>query len=257
MKKTILLTGDDGYNSMGTRLLIKILKDEYDLKIAGTKTQQSAVGGKMSLKGGFDWKKTEVDGVEALCVDGTPVDAIELGDFYFQKKFDLVISGINWGANLGSSIHGSGTVGAAIHAVNLGMSDRVIAFSWDLPIAQMIKDHGGDESLDDYLKYPGQAVIDVMDYLKRENFFSSTLINVNFPQEKSTKIRLSKVYKGIKEIWKYDYEKFDKNDNHFSYGALRVVNPIIDDIYDAKAIADGFISVSPCDIDFTDLRVFS
>ena len=50
--KRILLTGDDGYNSLGTRLLIYFLKDRYELAIAGTKHQQSGVGGHVNvLKG--------------------------------------------------------------------------------------------------------------------------------------------------------------------------------------------------------------
>lgn len=44
-KKKILLTGDDGYDSLGTRLLVRGLRDEFDLKIAGTKDQMSGVGG--------------------------------------------------------------------------------------------------------------------------------------------------------------------------------------------------------------------
>jgi 5'/3'-nucleotidase SurE len=45
----ILLTGDDGYNSIGTRLLVHALKNEHTLQIAATKSQQSGVGGQLSL----------------------------------------------------------------------------------------------------------------------------------------------------------------------------------------------------------------
>lgn len=95
-KKRILLTGDDGYQSLGTRLVAHVLRENYDLTIAGTVSQQSAVGGKISLADGFNWEKTTVDGIKAYWVDGTPTDAMELMGAADEEPFDLTISGMNW-----------------------------------------------------------------------------------------------------------------------------------------------------------------
>ena len=93
--KTILLTGDDGYNALGIRVLAHLLKDNYEVSIIATKTQQSAMGGKLTLSGSFKWGKEKVDGIDAVWVDGTPIDVTEFSQGYFKHKFDLVISGIN------------------------------------------------------------------------------------------------------------------------------------------------------------------
>jgi len=76
----ILLTSDDGFLSQGLRALISELRGHYELAIAATKTQRSGVGGAMSIRGGA-WGVAEVDGVEALWVDGFPADAIEAARF--------------------------------------------------------------------------------------------------------------------------------------------------------------------------------
>lgn len=66
-KPTILLTGDDGFSSIATRLLVHFLKDDYQLFIGGTSTQQSAMGGRLTLKGG-PWVERVLDGVPGVMV---------------------------------------------------------------------------------------------------------------------------------------------------------------------------------------------
>src|SRR4030043_988938 len=126
----ILLTGDDGYNSLGTRVLIHHLKDKYDISVVGTKVQQSGVGGKLTLDRSFKWGLKKVDGIEAIWVDGTPVDAIEFAQGYFKKPFDLVISGINWGENVTPALISSGTFSAAVRALGVKIAGRAIAMSY-------------------------------------------------------------------------------------------------------------------------------
>jgi 5'-nucleotidase len=111
-KKRILLTGDDGYKSIGIRLLISLLRDDFDLKIAGPKVQQSGAGGKINLSGG-KWERVEVDGIEGVSVTGSPSDAVEVARTIYGNSFDLVISGLNYGANVGTGF-ASGTVGAGV-----------------------------------------------------------------------------------------------------------------------------------------------
>jgi len=132
-KKRILLTGDDGYNSLGTRLLIHYLKETYELAIAATRDQQSGVGGHGSFDTRGTWEEVNVDGVPGFWVSGYPVDAVECAQGYFKKKFDIVISGINWGANVSGSVVTSGTIAAALRALFVQLTPQGIAISWQTP----------------------------------------------------------------------------------------------------------------------------
>ena len=257
MIKTILLTGDDGYKSLGTRLLIHFLKDKYQLAVTGTRTQQSGVGGKLSLANGFHWGEDEVDGVKALWVDGTPVDAIELAANYFPEQFDLTISGINWGANLGPGVFGSGTLNAALRAASTGLSRETVAMSWDLPTGFYLLDHDDNLPLDNYLLYPGETILTLLDLLIHHNFFNAQLLNINFPKEPSHQVAITRLMTNLREV--YDYSDYDltKTPGHFLYTGTRLFNDKLDDNYDVKAITNGFISVSPCTCELTDHSTFS
>jgi 5'-nucleotidase len=155
--KRILLTGDDGYNSIGIRLLIEALKDNHELRIAATKHQQSGVGGMLSLEDKYrEWGETTIDGVPAIWVDGTPVDAISVAQGYFEKPFDLIISGMNLGINAGSAIISSGTYSAAIRGMGINLAPKAIVLSWVTPPEFWRKKHDENEDLSPYLEYPGK-----------------------------------------------------------------------------------------------------
>lgn len=252
-KKRILLTGDDGYNSLGTRVLISQLKNDYDLFIVGTFFQQSGVGCKLTLVDGFDWGSSEVDGIPALWVKGSPGDGIELAASYFEKKFDLTISGVNWGANLGSALFSSGTVGAAQRALGVGLAPHAIAFSWDLPVSQYFIDHNTVDSAEEFFSYPGSQLRPLIDWVAEENYFGASLININLPAEKATEVRITKCYPNIKDIYTYpDTPVFaGKLGGHYSYTGQRHEKKNFDSMYDVAALDAGYISVTPCQSHFT------
>lgn len=254
--KSILLTGDDGYNAAGTRLLIHLLKGKYQLKIAGTQTQQSGVGGKMSIKTGFDWGRAQVDGVEAIWSNGTPADTIELATVIYKKPFDLIISGINWGANLGPALYSSGTVNAAFRAEACELGKKVLILSWDLPNIFFTIEHEPNESLEPYLDYPGKALAKTLDLIFKNKFFQAQILNVNFPEKPSSKVVITKLMQRMKLVWDYNYQNVPKNGGHFDYKAQRIFDPRVTDLYDVKAVTDNFISITPCKINLTDKKTF-
>ena len=145
MKKRILLTGDDGYQSVGTRLVIRALGGQADITIAATKSQMSGVGGHVSLKSGASWGEDTVDGVKALWVDGYPADVMELvaGNY---PPFDYIVSGLNLGANVGPGFP-SGTVAAAVHRVALHIAPKAIILSWHVGKEHYLRPHDVRESL--------------------------------------------------------------------------------------------------------------
>jgi len=181
-KKRILLTGDDGYNSIGTRLLITVLGGEYELTVAATKTQQSAIGGKITMNAKPEWCRTQVDGVSGFYVGGTPSDAIECARICYPDGFDLVISGINMGLNIGGTVVSSGTVSAALRAVSLKVAPVSLAMSWDVSPSMFFHDHNGADEISHAIGYPGKQAADIVRSGFANGFWGGNLINVNFPK---------------------------------------------------------------------------
>ena len=115
----ILVTNDDGVESRGLLALKQALDPMGDVTVVAPDTNQSAVGHQKTLMRPLRVReRTLGDGSIGYSVDGSPTDAVSLAFLgYFGYGFDLVASGINYGANLGDDITYSGTVSAAMEAV--------------------------------------------------------------------------------------------------------------------------------------------
>jgi 5'-nucleotidase len=115
----ILVTNDDGVESRGLLALKQALDPIGETTVVAPETNQSAVGHQKTLMRPLRVReRTLADGSTAYSVDGSPTDAVSLAFLgYFGHGFDLVASGINYGANLGDDITYSGTVSAAMEAV--------------------------------------------------------------------------------------------------------------------------------------------
>jgi 5'-nucleotidase len=115
----ILITNDDGVESRGLLSLKQALEPFGETTVVAPDTNQSAVGHQKTLMRPLRVReRTLADGSIAYSVDGSPTDAVSLAFLgYFGHGFDLVASGINYGANLGDDITYSGTVSAAMEAV--------------------------------------------------------------------------------------------------------------------------------------------
>src|SRR6187401_1196346 len=115
----ILITNDDGVESRGLLALKQALDPIGDCTVIAPDTNQSAVGHTKTLMRPLRVRERELaDGSQAYSVDGSPTDAVSLAFLgFFDQGFDLVASGINYGANLGDDITYSGTVSAAMESV--------------------------------------------------------------------------------------------------------------------------------------------
>jgi 5'-nucleotidase len=115
----ILVTNDDGVESRGLLALKQALEPLGDVYVVAPETNQSAVGHQKTFMRPLRVReRTLADGGRAWSVDGSPTDAVSLAFLgYFDVGFDLVASGINYGANLGDDVTYSGTVSAAMEAV--------------------------------------------------------------------------------------------------------------------------------------------
>jgi 5'-nucleotidase len=115
----ILVTNDDGIDSRGLLALKQALDPIGEVFVLAPESNQSAVGHtKTFMRPLRVRERTLADGSIGWSVDGSPTDAVSLAFLgYFEVAFDLVASGINYGANLGDDITYSGTVSAAMEAV--------------------------------------------------------------------------------------------------------------------------------------------
>ena len=132
----ILVTNDDGIESRGLLALKLALDPIGDVTVVAPDTNQSAVGHQKTLMRPLRVReRTLGDGSMGYSVDGSPTDCVSLAFLgFFEDRFDLVASGINYGANLGDDITYSGTVSAAMEAVINSCPAFAISQEYDEPI---------------------------------------------------------------------------------------------------------------------------
>jgi len=253
--KRILLTGDDGYQSIGTRLVIRALKSTCDLTVVATKSQMSGVGGHVTLKTGVDWGEDTIDGVKALWVDGYPADAMEFvaGNF---PIFDYIISGINLGANVGPGFP-SGTVAAAVHGLALHNAKKAIILSWHVAQQQYLRIHNGTESLDPYESYPLKPLRELLQTFFKKNLWGAAMVNVNFPESPTNRIRMTRPVENMQTFYEYPIEK-NINTHHFDYMSGKIpssTNHKPDE--EVGALMENVISVTPWRKNLFDEEVFT
>jgi 5'-nucleotidase len=114
-KPIVLLTNDDGYQAVGLRALAGELKDHAEVQIVAPSWERSGAAQSLTLRQPIVCHRIAEN---EWAVDGTPADCVIVALHRLLKEPpDVVISGINHGANLGENVYYSGTVGAAREAV--------------------------------------------------------------------------------------------------------------------------------------------
>ena len=124
----IAITNDDGIHGEGLLQLVRWAQKLGEVTVFAPKYEQSGKSHTIEIHKEFE--VTEVPylpGVTAYAVDSSPADCVRIAVLGMHKQFDLVLSGINKGLNIGSDIMYSGTVAAVFEAAALGI--RAIAFS--------------------------------------------------------------------------------------------------------------------------------
>lgn len=219
----ILIVNDDSISAPVLPHLATWAKKLGDVTVVVPKVEQSGKSHAIELHKAFEVKKVEfLDGVEAYTVDSSPADCVRIAVFCLQKEFDLVISGINRGYNMGVDILYSGTAGAIFEASVLGIP--AIALSTDPKTYE-----------------PALAQLDmVYDYFVEHKLLEKwNLYNVNFPLE----------CKGIRitrqggPLYSDDFPSIG-NDMVMPTGKYVYKNQ--DDLtLDTDATLHGYISISP------------
>jgi 5'-nucleotidase len=130
----ILVTNDDGVAADGLHILVRELASIAEVVVVAPDREQSAAGTAVTLWEPLRISKANpvVPGVETYAVEGTPSDSVLLAlGSIIKGKVDLVVSGINWGMNLGDDIYISGTVSAALQGYLHGHSALAVSAERD------------------------------------------------------------------------------------------------------------------------------
>ena len=125
----ILISNDDGYEAKGIKQLAKSLSEIAEVIVVAPNKNKSAASSSLTL--GKPLKPIQID-KNIYAIDATPSDCVHLALCGFIKEsIDLVVTGINFGANLGDDVIYSGTVAGAIEGRFLGLPSIAISLaSW-------------------------------------------------------------------------------------------------------------------------------
>ncbi|SPD74068.1 5'-nucleotidase SurE [uncultured Desulfobacterium sp.] len=127
----ILLTNDDGIYAPGIYALYEALKDDFDLEVVAPESEMSAVGHAITLTMPLRVQRIKRNGsFFGYAVNGTPADCVKIAvQELLEMPPDIILSGINRGANVGVNILYSGTVSAATEAAFLGFKSAAISLN--------------------------------------------------------------------------------------------------------------------------------
>ena len=124
----ILLTNDDGIHAPGMKTLMEWAKTIGEISVYAPKVEQSAKAHAIEIHKPFEVRQVELyDGTMGWAVDSTPADCVRFAILGRKEEFDLVISGVNRGLNIGMDVNYSGTVSAAFEAALLGVKAMAVS----------------------------------------------------------------------------------------------------------------------------------
>ncbi len=236
----ILITNDDGINADGLIELKKSLENEHNVYVIAPLKEQS--GSSHSLTMNMPLRVYEY-GKNFYAVDGTPTDCVMLGlnKIFEDIKFDLLISGINYGANLGDDLTYSGTVAGAMEGCLMGLPSIAISIDVDFQKRPV------------YVHY--ESAIKFLKILISNglNFKKDTFLNVNVPDKPFQEIKGIKVTRQGKRTYKdVIVENTDPRGQKYYWIAGTPVILCKDEDTDIYAVENSYVSITPIKMDLTD-----
>lgn len=235
----ILLTNDDGIHAEGLRHLLVAASRLGKATIVAPESEQSAVGHSITLYDPIKAHEVTKEGeFYGFGISGTPADSVKLAMYsLLARRPDLIISGINNGANLGINVLYSGTVSAATEAAILGVP--AMAFS----IAQK-KDPPFEWAIP-HIEILGRWVLD-------NGLPKGVALNVNIPALPPSKINGYKITRqGLSRFRENVEEREDPRGNVYYWLSGQGTESETSSDIDINALADGFVSVTPLFYDLT------
>lgn len=242
----ILVCNDDGIDAAGIKALAGAMTILGDVCVVAPIEEQSAVGHAITMRSPVrvrPWKfETGLDRdneILSYAVTGTPADCIKIAvDKLLTRRPDLVVSGINHGANTAVNVLYSGTVSAATEASVLGID--AIAFS----LCANGKNLDFDLSAEIATKIAARVI--------EKGLRPGTLLNVNIPCIGRGLLRGARVTRQARSRWEEEFlERTDPFDEQYYWLSGRFVDLDEGASTDLWAINNGFVSITPIDHDLT------
>ena len=231
----ILLSNDDGYLAPGLRILAEALSKLHTVSVVAPDRNRSAASNSLTLERPL---RASVGDNGFICVNGTPTDCVHLAiTGLLKSEPDIVISGINDGANMGDDVLYSGTVAAAMEGRFLGLPAIAVSMGSYEP---------------QHFESAAKAIVQIVDQLQQQPLTQDSILNVNVPDLPWHEI------KGIKAT--------RLGNRHKSEGVIKQTDPRGEPVYwvgppgktqdagegtDFHAVEHGFISMTPLQIDLT------
>ena len=229
----ILISNDDGYQSEGIQTLVRYLSVGHEVIVMAPNENKSAASSSLTLNKPLKPSKINAN---TYSIDATPSDCVHLALCGFlEDKFDLVVTGINFGPNLGDDVIYSGTVAGAIEGRFLGLPS--VAFS--------LASWQGKN-----FETAGKIAQQIVDQIHTSQLSHDTVLNVNVPDVPIKQIkgfqttRLGKRHMSEPSI----QDKEDSSLYWIGENGKEADNGIGTDFH---AIANYYVSVTPLQIDLT------
>lgn len=244
-KPLIFITNDDGVGAKGLRAITKVACKFGRVIVIAPETTQSGMSHAITMYKPLYLRTVErSEDLTIYACSGTPVDCVKMGyDYIFAgERPALNISGINHGSNSAISVLYSGTMGAAIEASFYGAPS--LGFS--------LTDHSADADFEASAIFAEKAIGDILNADIREPL----CLNINIPVGTPEQIRGHKICRQNKGYWKEEF--FCRQDPRgmdyfWLTGDFFNLEPDATDT-DEWALANGYISVVPVQVDMTNYR---
>jgi 5'-nucleotidase len=233
----ILVSNDDGYQAEGLRALARALKPLGRVVVVAPEGEQSASSHSLTLHRPLRVHRHDEN---LFSVSGTPTDCITLAvHTILKKKPDLIVSGVNRGANLCDDVHYSGTVSAAVEGALMGISSiaiSLVAFGEDFP-------HYASAAA--FAARLGRRVL-------REKLPPGFVLNVNVPNLPASKLRGYEFTKlGKRDFGDVTVEKIDPRGRKYYWIAGNDKKFMKMPGSDGNGIKDRKITITPLQVDLT------
>ena len=241
---TILITNDDGITSPGIRALVDAVKDLGRVIVVAPDSPQSGMGHAITIGDPLRLNKVDMfDGIDSWQCSGTPADCVKLArDKILHAKPDICLSGINHGANHSINVIYSGTMSAAMEAAiegvpSIGFSSLDYRFDADFTVAKTVAHDLAQRMLSG--KMPAHL-----------------LLNVNIPVCTPGTFKGMKICRQAYARWaeEFDHRK-DPRGKDYYWMTGKFINMDTGTGTDVAALKEGFASIVPIRIDFTDTKM--
>jgi 5'-nucleotidase len=234
-----LLTNDDGIYARGLSALYDELSDMADCLIVAPEIEQSAVGHAITIFRPLMVRRATKNNIFlGYAVYGTPADCVKIGiKELSDKPVDLVISGINRGANVGINVIYSGTVSAATEAVIMGVPALAVSL---------------DTRKEADYTFAARFVRKMVHLLIDNPILKNNAFNLNIPALPEEQIKgLVVVRQGKGNIIEHFEKRIDPRENTYYWVSGETQSAAEEVATDVSALAAGFITLTPIQYDLT------